>query len=374
MIKNKKTGILLLAGAFAGMLIQGCKSSNAEEEKKTEKPAVTTVPAFLLSEGSLSDTLSLPGELVAFQNVDLFAKVSSFVKKLYVDVGSEVRQGQLLAVMEAPEMNAQHDGAQSKVKSQEAIYLASKATYDRLLETSKTPGTVSQNDLDMANARQKSDYAQFMAAKSAVKEITDTRNYLEIRAPFSGVITARNVSAGAYVGPGAGAVPMFTLQEQKKLRLVVNLPESNAGVLNQNGSVKFAVKSLPGRYFEARTSRVSGALDNRLRAQRVEMDVHNDNKVLLPGMIPEVKIPLHSGNTQVFVIPNSALLNSSLGVFVIKVINGKTVWVPVSTGVKTTDKISVYGNLTKNDTLITTVTEEVRNGAAVNGKIDLQKD
>ncbi|ANH82531.1 efflux transporter periplasmic adaptor subunit [Niabella ginsenosidivorans] len=359
-----------MAGSLMTAAFQGCKSSGAEEEKKPEKEPV--VAAFLLSSGNLSDTLSLPGELVAFQNVDLYAKVSSFVKKLYVDVGSEVRQGQLLAVMEAPEINAQRDGAASKVKSQEAIYLASKATYDRLLETSKTPGTVSQNDLDMADARQKSDHAQYLAAQSALKEITDNRNYLEIRAPFSGVITARNVSAGAYVGPGAGAVPMFTLQEQKKLRLVVNLPESNAGVLNQSGVVKFTVKSLPGRYFEARTSRVSGALDNRLRAQHVEMDVANDSKTLLPGMIPEVKIPLHSGNTQVFVIPNKALLNSSQGLFVIKVTNGKTVWVPVSTGIKTDDQIAVYGNLNKNDTLIDNVTEEVRNGAAVDGKLALQ--
>lgn len=370
MIKGNKLIFLLIAGSIMTATFQGCKSSGAEEEKKPEK--APTVSAFLLSSGNLSDTLSLPGELVAFQNVDLYAKVSSFVKRLYVDVGSQVQQGQLLAVMEAPEINAQRDGAESRVKSQEAIYLASKANYDRLLETSKTPGTVSPNDLDLANARQKSDYAQYMAAKSAVKEITDNRNYLEIRAPFAGVITTRNVSAGAYVGPGAGAVPMFTLQEEKKLRLVINLPESNAGVLNQNGVVKFTVKSLPGRYFEAKTSRISGALDSRLRAQHVEMDVNNDSKALLPGMIPEVKIPLHSGNAQVFVIPNSALLNSSQGVFVIKVTNGKTIWTPVSTGIKTEDKVSVYGNLNKNDTLITNVTEEVRNGAAVDGNLVLQ--
>jgi len=361
------TGIAI-AAAVAGW--QGCNSTGAEEEKAPEKqPAVN---AFLLTEGALSDTLSIPGELVAFQHVDLYAKVSSFVKRLYVDVGSEVRAGQLLAVMEAPELNAQSEGAQSRVQSQEAVYLASKATYDRLLETSKTPGTISQNDLDVARARQQSDYAQYQAAKAALKEVHDNRNYLEIRAPFSGMITARNVSAGAYVGPGAGAVPMFTLQEQKKLRLVVNLPESNAGVLDREGAVRFTVKSLPGLHFTAKTSRVSGALDNRLRAQHVEMDVPNPDKQLLPGMIPEVQIPLRAGEKASFVIPGSALLNSSQGIYVIRIVNGKTVWVPVQTGVQTGGKVAVYGDLHTSDTLITTVTEEVRNGAPVEGKVALQ--
>ncbi|MCF3111355.1 efflux RND transporter periplasmic adaptor subunit [Niabella sp. CC-SYL272] len=366
-IKRFLTGVVILTAA-AGL--QRCSSTSAGEEKAPEKePAVH---AFLLTEGALLDTLSIPGELVAFQHVDLFAKVSSFVKRLYADVGSEVRAGQLLAVMEAPELNAQSEGAQSRVQSQEAVYLASKATYDRLLETSKTPGTISQNDLDVARARQQSDYAQYQAAKAALKEVHDNRNYLEIRAPFSGVITARNVSAGAYVGPGAGAVPMFTLQEQKKLRLVVNLPESNAGVLDQNGAVRFTVKSLPGQQFTAKTSRVSGALDNRLRAQHVEMDVLNPDKKLLPGMIPEVQIPLQADHQASFVIPGSALLNSSQGLYVIRVTNGRTVWVPVQTGVQTAGKVAVYGELHAKDTLVNTVTEEVRNGAPVAGKIVLQ--
>ncbi|SDD56460.1 efflux RND transporter periplasmic adaptor subunit [Niabella drilacis] len=370
MIKTtKRIGAgLAVAAMVAGW--QGCNPTSAEGEKTPEQPPV--VSAFLLTEGTLPDTLSIPGELVAFQYVDLYAKVSSFVKRLYADVGSEVRTGQLLAVMEAPELNAQSEGAQSRVQSQEAVYLASKATYDRLLETSKTPGTISQNDLDVARARQQSDYAQYQAAKAALKEVHDNRSYLEIRAPFPGVITARNVSAGAYVGPGAGAVPMFTLQEQKKLRLVVKLPESNAGVLDQNGMVRFTVKSLPGQQFTAKTSRVSGALDNRLRAQHVEMDVLNADKQLLPGMIPEVQIPLQAGKEASFVIPGSALLNSSQGIYVIKLVNGKTVWVPVQTGVQTAGKVAVYGDLKAGDTLITTVTEEVRNGAPAGGKINLQ--
>ena len=374
MTKNKKNILTIAAFSAAIAVLTGCHSSKAEKETEIKEQPPAAVNAFLLSEGKLSDTLSIPGELVAFQNVDLYAKVSSFVKKLYVDVGAQVSAGQLLVLMEAPEMNSQIEGALSKVKSQEAIYLASKANYGRLLETSKTPGTISQNDLDMANARQKSDFDQFEAAKATVREITNTKNYLEIRAPFAGVITARNVSAGAYAGPGAaGALPLLTLQEQKKLRLVVNVPEGNAGVLNLNQAVKFKVKSLPGQLFTAKVARVSGALDTKLRAQHIEMDVYNDDKKLLPGMIPEVQVPLASGNGKSFVIPKLALLSSSLGVYVIKATNGTTVWIPVSTGMGNNNYVSVYGNISAGDTLISVANEEVRNGAKVAGALQIQK-
>ncbi|HXB07584.1 MAG TPA: biotin/lipoyl-binding protein, partial [Puia sp.] len=166
---------LLLAGVFSG-----CSSSEGEEKAKnvneSPKKDSTAAPAatFQLEKGQLSTDLFVPGELIAFQQVDLYAKVNSFVRKLYVDVGSEVKEGQLLATMEAPELQSQLASAESRVKSQEAIYIASKSNYDRVIETSKTPGTISQNDVDQADARQKSDMAQWDAAKSAYKEVAET--------------------------------------------------------------------------------------------------------------------------------------------------------------------------------------------------------
>jgi len=99
-----------------------------------------------VTKGKLSSTIAVPGELIPYQEVDLFAKVNSYVKNLLVDIGSEVHQGQLLVTLEAPEINSQLAAAKSRVQQQQAIYYASKATYDRLLSTSKTPGTVSEND------------------------------------------------------------------------------------------------------------------------------------------------------------------------------------------------------------------------------------
>jgi len=357
--------IVLATATIMGFTLPSCTSNHAKEVESKAEPA-PALQAFKVRKSALASSVKIPGELVAYQQVDLYAKVNSFVKKLYVDVGSEVKAGQLLAVMEAPEMNAQIAAATSRLKSQEAVYLSSKATYDRLVETSKTPGTVSQNDLDVANARQKSDYAQYEAAKASQSEVAATNNYLQIRAPFSGIITTRNVSAGAYVGPsGKGSeLPIFTLQQQDKLRLVVSVPDAYAAALNDKTEVTFTVKAMPNEKFNARVNRMAGALDAKLRAQRTEMDVTNTGKKLLPGMVAEVVLSL-SGDANVFVVPTTAILNSTEGVFVIKVKDNKTQWVPVATGRTDGDKVEVFGNLTENDTIITGATEEIRKDAVV---------
>ncbi|SEL45397.1 efflux RND transporter periplasmic adaptor subunit [Parapedobacter koreensis] len=348
---------------------QACGSSNAEGESgelAVEAEAAPSIAAFELKPERLSSTLKIPGELIAYQQVDLYAKVSSFIKTLHADVGSEVQTGQLLATLEAPELNSQLLGAASRLKSQEATYLASKATYERLVQTSKTPGTVSQNDLDLALARQNADLAQLEAAKAAHTEVTDIRNYLEIRAPFSGVITARNVSAGAYVGPsGRGSeAPIFTLQDHQHLRLVVSVPESYTGYLQKNGEVTFTVKSLPSQPFTASVSRLAGALDTRLRSQRIEIDVNNNQKQLLPGMVAEVHIPL-GGLANGFAVPSSAVLNSTQGIFVIKVEDNKAVWVPITKGNTTADRTEIFGDIKEGDWLIQRATEEIRNDSPV---------
>lgn len=367
--KNRKIAGLLTAVICAAVVLSSCGASEKKEEVKEanaqpEAPAATEV--FLLQKGKLSSSLQMPGELIPFQQVDLYARVNGFVKKLYADVGSEVKTGQLLAIMEAPELGSQLAGAQSRVKTQEAVYTASKANYDRLLETSKTPGTISPNDLDQANARKNADLAQWEAAKSAYKEIAQTQNYLEIRAPFSGVISTRNVNTGAIAGPaGKGSeLPLFVLQDQRKLRLAVLIPESVTGYINDKTNIGFTVKGLPNEKFSAVIKRTAGSLDTKLRAERIEMDINNNDKKLLPGMIAEVSIPT-SAKDSGFIVPKTAIINSTERIFVIKVNNGTAHWVDIKTGNIADGKAEVYGNLTVGDTLVTTASEERRNGSVV---------
>lgn len=351
-------------GLLMIIILQSCH--NASTEEKPGSDTTGNAPAYkviTVEKGRLSSTIKIPGELVAFQQVDIYSKVNSFVKKLYADVGSEVKADQLLATLEAPEINSQLTGAESRLKSAEAVYIASKAYYERLSETSKTPGTISPNDLDDALAKQNSDYAQYQAAQAAHREITDNKNYLEIRAPFGGVISARNVSTGAYVGPsGKGSeLPVFTLQEQKHLRLVVAVPEAYTGYLSNGSEVDFTVKSFPGKLFKARVTRMAGVLDNRLRTERVEADVINTDKKLLPGMVAEIKLTLPAKDST-FIVPLSAIVNSPERIFVVKVNNGKAEWVTVQKGREAEGQAEIYGELTAGDLLVENATEEIRNG------------
>ena len=128
--------------------------------------------------------------------------------------------------------------------------------------------------------------AKLEAARSALKEVAITRSYLEIRAPFRGVITARNINPGAYVGPsGKGSEsPLFTIQQQDKLRLVVSVPEAYTGYLRNLDEVQFTVRAMPNEKFKAKIARLAGALDTKLRSERVEMDVKNPEKTM-PGMM-----------------------------------------------------------------------------------------
>ncbi|MEO7449627.1 MAG: efflux RND transporter periplasmic adaptor subunit [Chitinophagaceae bacterium] len=349
------------------VILGSCGSSATKEEQTT--PVAEAIPAtqvFLLQKGKLASSIQLPGELIPYQQVDLYARVNGFVKKLYADVGTEVKAGQLLAIMEAPELNSQLAGADSRLKAQEAIYTASKANYDRLLETSKTPGTISPNDLDQANARKSADYAQWQSARSAYKEIGDNRNYLEIRAPFSGVISTRNVNTGAIAGPaGKGSeLPMFVLQDQRKLRLAVLVPESATGYINSNTIIGFTVKGRPDEKFSAVIKRSSGSLDTRMRSERIEMDIANADKKLLPGMIAEVNIPTASRDSG-FIVPKTAIVNSTEKIFVIKISNGKAHWIDIKNGREADGRVEVYGPLSIGDTLVNTASEERRNGSEV---------
>lgn len=369
---NAVNRVMILLGMLFLFSCNGGKNESVENGKaKTEVAKTPEVEAFILAKSNLSSSIKIPGELIADQEVDLYAKVNSYIKRLLVDVGSEVKAGQLLAELEAPEISSQLSAAESKLKSQEAIYYASKATYDRLFETNKTPGTISKNDLEQANAKQQSELAQLEAAKSNYQETVSTREYLKIKAPFSGVITSRNVSVGAYVGPsGKGSdLPLFTLKDHHKLRLVVSVPEAYTAYVNTKSEVTFYLNSIAGEKFHAKIARLSGSLDAKLRSQHIEMDVINANHQLIPGMVAEVSIPL-TVNANAYSVPTSAVLNSSTGVFVISIRNNLNRWVPIKIGRTYDGKTEIFGAIQTGDTILTRASEEIRDGGvAVKGLV-----
>jgi len=362
-----KTISLFLLIIILSAAITGCNNSAARDEQETAtNPLESSAEKITLKKDTLETRLIIPGELVAYQQVDLYAKVTGFVKELKVDIGSKVKAGQVLITLEAPEMMAQLSAAQSRLKSQEALYTASQANYNRLVETSKTPGTISPNDLELAEAKKNADYANLEAARAGYKEVSDIKNYLVIRAPFNGTITARNVNVGAYVGPsGKGSeLPALTLQQQAKLRLVISIPENYSGYLKQGDDVTFSVRSMPSENFKAKLARLSGALDLRLRSQRAEADIENADAKLLAGTVADVSTTLRSSNSS-FVIPKTALVNGAEGIFVIKVVNGKAQRVTVKKGLEANGLVEVFGELSENDILLKKASDEIKTGQEV---------
>jgi membrane fusion protein, multidrug efflux system len=325
-----------------------------------------TVQTFSLSKGQLTTHMELPGELRPFQTVDLYAKVNSFVKNMYVDVGSQVHKGQLLVTLEAPEMEAALNNSASLLHTQEALYRASKANYDRLYRTSKIPGTISPNDLDLADGRRGADSANLAAARSRYQESAALTDYLEVRAPFDGVVSSRNMYPGAAAGPaGKGSfIPLLTVQEQTKLRLVIAVPEAATGYFQQNDTIHFTVQTLPGQEFSARVSRLAGSLDMQLRTEQLEMDVANKEKTLLPGMFAQVSLDL-TNDKKVFIVPQTAVTGNSKRIFVIRIEQRKTEWVSVEKGRQGAGNVEIYGDLQEGDQLVSNGTDELKTGTHV---------
>lgn len=349
-------------------LFTACTSS--EKKEAEEKPAMMmpmNMETIQIKKMNPSVSVRLPGELIADKEVEVYAKVASYVKTLKVDVGSEVKEGQVLMTLEAPEINSQLASAYSKLKGQEAIYIATKATYDRILRANETEGAVSRDAVDQITAKKEADEAQLAAARSAYNEVKAFENYLIIRAPFSGVVTERNTEIGSYVGPaGKGSqMPLLIVQKDRDLRLVLAIPEAHTPYVSMGDSVTFVAKSIPQTVFSGTIIRKSGALDTKLRAEHIEVDIKNKDKVLLPRMIVDATINL-KGKESTFFIPKSALVDSNVGVYVMRIMDGKTQKTPVRKGRINGMMIEVFGELNEGDILLKMINEETKEHMPMN--------
>lgn len=350
------------------IVLLGACSTN--DKKDAEQEAGMNMPmnfeTIKLEKSNPSIPVRLPGELMADQEVSIYAKVSSYVRTLKADVGTKVVQGQVLMTLEAPEINSQLASALSQMKAQEAIFIATKATYDRTIRASQTQGAVSQNAIDQITAKKDADEAQYVALKSLYQEVKAMENYLVIRAPFTGIVTERNTDIGAYVGPaGKGSErPLLVVQKDEKLRLVLAIPEAQTPYVQVGDTVKFSAKSLPQEVFTGIVVRKAGALDSKLRAERIEVDVQNRDKRLLPRMIVDASITLQA-KEPTFFIPKSALVDGNMGVYVMKIVDGKTLKVPVRKGRTNGMTIEVFGNLEVNDEILLKVSEETKEGILI---------
>ena len=320
----------------------------------------------------------LPGEFQPYLAVPIYARVSGFVQRTNVDRGSVVKQGQALATLEAPEMQAQIAEAESKSQAlelqraeAEAKLAAAQGTYDRLKSASATPGVVAENDVlvaqktaEAAQALVRSYENSIKAAQAQVRAVREMGQYLQIKAPFDGIITERNVHPGALVGPGSGSTPLFRLHQISRLRLVVAVPEALVGGIVRGARVPFTVPAFPGETFYGVVSLTAHDLDPKTRTMAVELEVKNSDLRLAAGMYPELSWPVRRPQPSMLVPPTS-IVTTTERMFVIRVKDGSAQWVNVGRGARVGDLIEVFGPLNEGDAIVRRGTDEIRDGAKV---------
>lgn len=367
--------------ALFGVLMVCSFATGSALAQSPTVPTIVVVPAKAML---TSRIVPVPGELRPFQEVRLYAKVSGFLQDVRVDRGSHVHRGEVLARLEAPELTAQIAEAESRTEAAksglaegEARYRASRATFARVRSAASTDGVISPDEVDRARATMLADSArlstlqsQLSAAESAHRALTDMGSYLIVTAPFDGVITERNVHPGALVGPATagGAIPMFRLQDESRLRLTVSLPESYVGSAMTVGSASFQVRAFPTDTFHAILARRAQALDPQTRSEALEFDVPNAGGRLKAGMYADVFIVLTRSSPTV-TVPSTAVATSVNGPFVIAVIGDTTHWVRVRKGDAIGDRVEVFGNLHDGERVAVRGTEEIRPGRRVQAVI-----
>lgn len=323
----------------------------------------------------VSRTIELPGEFLPFLSVSLHAKVASYVESVRVDRGSEVKKGELLVELSAPEMTAQiaEDEAKLQVSAAEeaqaaAQLAAAQSTFERMKEAAVTPGAVAGNELVLAEKQVESEKALLhsrqqasKAAEAAVRSLKDLESYLKITAPFAGLVTDRLVHPGALVGPG-NDVALLTIQQVSHLRLVVAVPEEDVSGIEKGARVTFRVPAWPEQDYSGTIARISGALDQKTRTMAVELDVANRDGSLAPGMYPTVKWPVRDRRAGLFV-PKTSVVTTTERTFVIRDQSGHAEWVDVKKGVAEGDLVEVLGLLKAADKVVRNATDEIRPGA-----------
>lgn len=343
-----------------------------------QAPAATPDTVTVVAR-TLDKTVAIPGDLTAYQSVNVHAKVAGFGESVAVDRGSWVQRAQVLARLSAPELRAQRAEAEAKVRAvkaqlaeAQARMVSVQATYQRLKAASATPGVVAGNDLEVAErgvdaARAHVDAltGSVLAAEASLTAVAELERSLEITAPFDGVITERNVHPGSLVNQSSG--PMLRIEQIARLRLTVPVPEVYVGAISRGVRVAFSVSAYPDRTFQGVVARPAHSLDMKTRSMPVELDVTNTTRALAPGMFAEVEWPVSRGHASLFV-PATAVVRTSERQFAVRVRNGVAEWADVRRGETTGDLIEVFSELREGDLVIRRGNDEIRPGPRIGAR------
>jgi len=399
-LKRSYIGISLAVVAIVGWVIFEFPGHKAQA--RAEDPSVIPAVAVALAmRGPIRSSITLSGAFRPYQEVDVHAKVAGFIRHIYVDVGDKVKEGQNLAVLEVPELNAQvaeanadirrsQDAirrAEHDVKRAESAYTAHHAAYTRLKAASEArPGLIAEQELDDSLARDQESEAQVGGARAALSEAQSQLSmarasqnryasleaYSRIAAPFSGVVTKRYADTGALIQAGTASdtqsMPVVRLAQWSRLRLVVPVPESAVPELRLGQTIDVVVPAL-GRTFKGKVARFADALSEETRTMHTEIDVENSDGTLVEGMYAETNLVLHQKDNAL-AVPVQAVkrAHDHTSVFVVAQ-SGVVVERPITLGVDDGERIEVLFGLNEGDQVIVGNLNGVQPGQRVRPKL-----
>ncbi|HEY3132375.1 MAG TPA: efflux RND transporter periplasmic adaptor subunit [Acidobacteriota bacterium] len=386
--------VLLGLGAIIGirLLASGEPSSKPAREDHSAIPVEVVKPERKI----IQHSLVIPGSFSAFEEATLFAKVAGYLRSISVDIGDPVHQGQVVAVLDVPEMSAEYQSAKAELlKARAALKKAEsevarnksdlqlkQVTFERLSEAHKMqPGAIAPQELDTLRAQ--SDMAgaavkvaedevqvgkaQVEAAQANADRIAKMMEYARIVAPFSGVITRRYVHPGALVPQGASgsqSQPVVTVARIDVLRFFCEIPEREVPLVTLGTRAAIRLDSLPKQIIVGKITRSSGSLNPNSRTMLVETDLPNPHGILKPGMYGNAELTLQS-RPDALVIPAAAVLVESGKTYVLRVVRGKVEKVNFRSGADNGAEIEVLDALQQSDSIIVGGKNLVRPGDAV---------
>lgn len=366
-----RTILLLLVVIVAAVVviwgISSRREANAQLAQETQDLAIPTVSVVHPKPGAPQQEVILPGDMQPYIDAPIFARTSGYLKKWYVDIGAEVKSGQLLAEIDAPELDQQLQQAKADLATAEANLSLAEITATRYKDLLKTD-SVSQQDVDNATGNFDARQTAAESARSNVKRLQELQSFEKVYAPFDGMITARNTDIGALIDSGSSggtARELFHIAAVNRLRVYVNVPQLDSPQIRPGLRAELVLTEFPGKRFEGTVVRSSGAIDNSTRTLLTEVDVENPAHLLKPGGYVEVHLKLPSP-VSTFTLPVNTTIFKSSGLQVAVVKNGKTIsLVPIAPGRDFGSDIEIVAGLKGDESVVLNPSDSLIDGAAV---------
>ncbi|MEO7999700.1 MAG: efflux RND transporter periplasmic adaptor subunit [Gemmatimonadaceae bacterium] len=352
--------LLLLSGILPRLTRQ--KRVEAEASEVAAAPMVTVAPAKF---GDANNALTLPATLYGLHETGLYVRTNGYVKSIRVDMGSHVRAGDTLAVVEMPELDQELNQARATLAQVVATGELTKSTLERW-KSMAAQGASTKQEFDEKQAAYNANQAGQASAKANLDRLLELKRFGNLVAPFGGVVTARNIDVGALVSPttGTGARPLFSLMQVDTMRVVTSVPQNAAPNVKIGQTAEIIVQELGGVAFKGVVTRTSQALDPATRTLLTEIQVLNRDGRLLPGMFGQVKLELTRGS-RTLLVPANTLLIRSTGVQVAMVRDNKVIITKISVGRDYGTEVEVLKGLNAGDQVVVNPGDNIVDGLAV---------